>query len=249
MRTIRRLSAAFQLLDSYSKGPVQGASILVDGRRVPHVARRDGIYVFTDLPPTPHTYEISAPGYGSVRRTLPVVPEHEPEVVLMPYAPDSPSLGRIACFRLRFLAGGAPLANRTIRAALLTAVGGLRLVEQAKKGAASLALAGSYAPGMVYQRYCTQKDPAADLLLTGYEEGIGEYTLQTPLVKPLPSGTLLRPVWDLETDRDGTAILPAIGLFLQRDEVEFAFFQDGQEQRLRTPPPSPLRKETIVFTA
>ena len=54
MRTISRISAAFQVLDSYSKGPVLGASVLVDGRRVRYVAKGDGTYVFTDLPLVPH---------------------------------------------------------------------------------------------------------------------------------------------------------------------------------------------------
>lgn len=250
MRTIHHLTAAFQLLDSYSKGPVTGATILVDGQRVPYVARGDGTYVFSNLLPTPHTYEISAPGCRSVCRTLPPAPKHVPEVVLMPYAPDSAALTRISYFRIRFLKNGAPLPDRTpVQATLLTPVGGLRLVEKAEKGSWTVALAGNYAAGMLYQYYCTQKNPAVQLMITGYDRAYGTYTLQEPLEDTLLPGTLLCPVWELETDRDGVDILPAPGVFFQREEVEFMFRQGGQEQCLVTPLPHPSMKATIIFTA
>lgn len=247
MRTIRRISAAFRLLDSYSKGPVLGAAILVDGRRMPYVAKGDGTYVFSDLPPMPHAYEISAPGYRTVRRSLPAVPPYFPEVVLMPYAPGTPALERISCFRLRFLRGERPLAEKKIRATLMTAVGALRLVEPGEKGGRALALAGGYAQGLLYQHYCARERPASDLFITDYDQGTGQFLLQSPLETPLKKGGLLRPVWELETDWDGAAVLPAIGLFLQREEVELSFTLEGQEQRLLTAPPSPSLRAVVEF--
>lgn len=246
MRTISRISAAFQLLDSYSKRPVAGATILVDGGRVRYVAKGDGTYVFADLPPIPHTYEISAASYCTTRVTLPVVPPHLPEVVLLQHAPGAPNLGQIACFRLRFLEEGRPLGNTLVRTTLLTPVGGLRLVEEARQGDSTLALAGNYALGMLYQKYRPQNAPGEMLLLTGYDQAAGRYELQDPLTVPLEQGTLLRPVWELQTDRDGAAILPAIGLFLRREEAEFAFTYDGIERRLVTES-APGRSLTVSF--
>lgn len=248
MRTIHRLSAAFQLLDSCQKEPVRGAVILVDGCRVPCVSRGDGVYLFSNLPPTAHTFVLAAPGYQTVRRTLPPVPAHIPEVVLMPHAPDSPNLSRLSCFRLRFLVGNAPLANCAVRAELLTPVGSLRLVEPANPGDRALTLAGGHGPGLVYQHCCVSTEPAADLLITGQDADSGRYDLLEPLEQPLQAGTLLHPLWDLETARDGVAILPAVGLFLQREEVEFAFRYGEREQRFRTAPPSPRIEATIVWT-
>ena len=247
MRTISRISAAFQVLDSYSKGAVTGASILVDGGRARYVAKGDGTYVFSDLPPVPHTYEISAPGYCTARMALPVVPLHFPEVVLLQYAPGTPLLGRINSFRLRFLWGERPLAGAQVRATLRTPVGSLRLVTAARAGERTLSLAGNYALGMLYQKCCPADEPGETLLLTGYDKAGGWYELQNPLASDLDEGTLLRPVWDLTTDRDGVAILPAIGLFLQREEVTFSFTQNGREQWLVTAPPSPSRSVTVTF--
>ena len=247
MRTIRRISAAFQLLDSYSKGAVAGASILVDGCRMPFVSKGDGTYVFSELPPTPHTYTISAPGYCTACRQLPAAPPYMPEVVLLQHAPGAPALVRMAYFRLRFLAEGRPLHRQMVRVTLLTPVGGLRLVEGAKAGDYALALAGNYAAGMLFQPCCPQEAPGSELLLTGYDQAAKRYTLQEPLDAPLKRGTLLRPVWDLETDGDGVAILPAVGLFLQREEVEFSFVANQQEQRLVTAPPSPSCNLTVTF--
>ena len=247
MRTIRRVSAAFQLLEGYGKGPVTGASILVDGRRAPCVAKGDGTYVFADLPPTPHRYEISAPGFCPVCRALPAVPAHFPEVVLMQYQPGAPALGRIGYFRLRFLEGGAPLALATVHVTLVTPVGALRLVERAAAGAWSLALAGGYSAPMAYQRYLPGQAGAAELLVTGYDRGSGRFLLQEPLAVPLEEGTLLQPAWELETDRDGTAILPAIGVFLQREEAGLAFRWNGRERTLVTAPPSPSLRAAVEF--
>ena len=247
MRTISRISAAFQVLDSYSKGAVTGAAILVDGGRARYVAKGDGTYVFADLPPVSHTYEISAPGYCTVRMTLPVVPPHLPEVVLLQYAPGTPLLGRISSFRLRFLLGERPLADATVRAVLQTPVGNLRLVSAARAGERTLSLAGNYALGMLYQKCCPADAAEETLLLTGYDKAGGWYELQDPLALDLAEGTLLRPVWDLTTDRDGVAILPAIGLFLQREEVEFSFAYGGQEQRLVTAPPVSGSSATVTF--
>ena len=85
------------------------------------------------------------------------------------------------------------------------------------------------------------------MLITGYDQAAGQFTLQEPLAAPLGAGTLLRPVWNLETDRDGAAILPAIGLFLQREEVELSFSWDGREQTLVTAPPSPSLRAAVEF--
>ena len=246
MRTISRISAAFRLIDSYGKGAVTGASILVDGGRVPYVAKGDGTYVFSNLPATPHTYTITATGYRPVRRRLPVVPDHLPEVVLMQYEPGAPALGRISYFHLRFLEQGAPLGNAAIRVTLTTPVGALRVVEGDEKGAWRVSLAGGYAAGMLYQ-YCSSRQEGTEVLITGYDQAAGQFTLQEPLAAPLGTGTLLRPVWNLETDRDGAAILPAIGLFLQREEVELSFSWDGREQTLVTAPPSPSLRATVEF--
>ncbi len=246
MRTISRISAAFQLIDSYGKGAVTGAAILVDGSRVRYVAKGDGTYVFSDLPPTAHDYRITAPGYRPAHRRLPVVPNHLPEVVLMQYEPGAPALGRISYFHLRFLERGAPLGNAEIRVTQTTPVGALRVVERAEKGSWTVSLAGGYAAGMLYQ-HCSPRQEAFDLLITGYDQAAGQFTLQEPLTAPLGAGTLLRPVWNLETDRDGAAILPAIGLFLQREEVELSFSWDGREQTLVTAPPSPSSRATVEF--
>ena len=247
MRTIRRLSAAFQLLDGYSKGPVTGASVLVDGGRVKYAAKGDGTYVFSDLPPVPHTYEFSAPGFCPACRTLPVVPAHIPEVVLMQYQPGTPALGRIAHFRLRFRSGGAPLSGAAVRATLTTPVGALRLVERAEQGSRAVTLAGNYSPVLAYQRCCPRQEGAEDLVIAGYDREAGQVILQEPLAAPLGEGTLLQPVWELETDRDGTAILPAIGLFLQREEVELSFTWEGHRSGLTTAPPSPAVSAVIEF--
>ena len=247
MRTISRISAACQVLDSYSKGPVLGASVLVDGRRVRYVAKGDGTYVFTDLPLVPHVYEISAHGYCTVRITLPAAPIHFPEVVLLQHAPGGAFLGKIAYFRLRFSEGERPLGDACVRAVLRTNVGSLRLVAPAGAGERTLSLAGGYALGMLYQKCCPQSAPEETVLLTGYDKAAGQYELQDPLTADLPQGTLLRPVWDLITDRDGVAILPAIGLFLQREEVEFTFSWKGKEQQLMTAPPSPSLSAAVTF--
>ena len=247
MRTISRLSAAFQLVDGGTKEPVLGASILVDGGRVRHIAKGDGTYVFSDLPPTAHTYLISAPGYCEECLTLPASPTRFPEVLPMRYAPGGVRLGKVAHFRLRLLEGEKPLQNAPFRVTLATNVGALRLVEDAGAGEWTLSLAGGFALGMLYQKYILGSGGEDTLLLTGYDRGTGRYELQDPLTAPLPQGTLLRPVWDLRTDRDGTAILPAIGLFLQREEAEFSFAWDGREQRLTTANPSPSCSLTIAF--
>ena len=150
MRTICQISAVFQLMDSGTKEPATGAAILVDGRRVRHIAKRDGTYVFSNLPATPHTYEIAAPGYCKEQIRLPAMPVRFPEVVLLRHAPGDARLRRMSHFRLRLLEEGAPVANVPFRVVLLTPVGGLRVVEAAEAGQDTLALAGSVSSGMLY---------------------------------------------------------------------------------------------------
>ena len=84
-------------------------------------------------------------------------------------------------------------------------------------------------------------------MIAGYDREAGQVILQEPLAAPLGEGTLLQPVWELETDRDGTAILPAIGLFLQREEVELSFTWEGHRSGLTTAPPSPAVSAVIEF--
>ena len=247
MRTISRISAAFMLLDSYSKGPVLGASILVDGARVKYVSKGDGTYVFSNLPLTPHRYEISAQGYCNRAVDMPVTAPHLPEVLLMQHAPGTAALGRFPHYRMRFLHEKAPLAQKTVRVALLTQVGGLRVVKKASKGEFYLSLAQSYSASMLYQTYVTDKLPGETVMITGYERATGQYELLDPIAAPLGQGALLRPVWDLVTDRDGVAVLPARGLFLQQDELEFLCTCGEWEKRLVTQPPSPSADLTVDF--
>ena len=110
-----------------------------------------------------------------------------------------------------------------------------------------MTLAGNYSPVLAYQCCCPRQEGAADLVIAGYDREAGQVILQEPLAAPLGEGTLLQPVWELETDRDGTAILPAIGLFLQREEVELSFTWEGHRSGLTTAPPSPAVSAVIEF--
>ena len=164
MRTLSRVSAAFLLLDGRDKTPVLGATILVDGVRQKTVSKGDGHYVFINLPPTEHEYEISALNYHPVRRVLDASPELLPEIVPMQYAPDSPRLRSIPHYRVRFCRGGRPLDGETVTVTLQTPVGSLRVIEKAEKGAWHLTLGGGYAPAVLYQTF--EAGPAGELMTT-----------------------------------------------------------------------------------
>lgn len=244
MRTLNRISAAFLLLDGRDKSPVLGASVLVDGARCKLVSKTDGHYVFTNLPPKGHVYEISAPNYHPVRRSLGVDPEL-PEIVLMQYAPDSPRLSSIPHYRLRFCRGGRPLGGQSVTVTLKTPVGALRLVEPSPKGEWHLTLGGGYASAVLYQLF--DAGEAGELMPTGFDRAVGTYELRRPLDDALREGTLLRPRWRLETDRNGVAVLPFIGFYMQREELEFSFALPGAEVILKAPPPSGAHPLDIDF--
>lgn len=246
MRTISRISAAFLLLDGRSKLPVAAASVLVDGERLGGVRKSDGHYVFTNLPPTEHVYEISAPGYRTVCRSLPAKPERLPEIVLMQYAADSPRLNGIPHFRLCCTRQGKPLRDAVVRVELCTAPGSLRAVENAAKGARALTLGGGYLPGMLYQPY--QADgQKKDILFTGYDRAARAYVLREAVPAAVKKGALLHPVWELETDRSGTAILPFVGLFMQAEELEFVFQWSGRTVKLTAEAPRPVLPLKLDF--
>lgn len=246
MRTISRISAAFLPLDGRSKLPVADAAILVDGERLGGTRKGDGHYVFTNLPPREHVYEISAPGYRTVRRSLPAKPELLPEIVLMQYAADYPRLSGITHFRLCCTQQGKPLQDAAVRVELRTAPGSLRAVENAAKGERALTLGGGYLPGMLCQPYRVdgQKE---DILFTGYDRAAQAYVLREALPAAIKKGALLHPVWELETDRSGTAILPFVGLFMQAEELEFMFQWSGKNVKLATAAPNPILTVKLDF--
>ena len=235
MRTLSRVSAAFLLLDGRDKTPVLGATILVDGVRQKTVSKGDGHYVFINLPPTEHEYEISALNYHPVRRVLDASPELLPEIVPMQYAPDSPRLRSIPHYRVRFCRGGRPLDGETVTVTLQTLVGSLRVIEKAEKGAWHLSLGGGYAPAVLYQTF--EAGPAGELMTTVFDRAAGTYELRRPLDCALREGTLLHPRWQLETDRNGVAVLPFIGFFMQRDELELLFAWQDKKVSVTAAPP------------
>lgn len=237
MRTIIQLSAAFLVLDGRTKRPVREASILVDGGRRRCIRRGDGHVVFTGLPETAHTFEITAPGFCPVRRTVQPGAGAVPEVVVLQYAPDSLQLRSFNHYRFRFTKKGVPLADSRVEVTLLTGCGSLRVVESAQKGGQALALSGGDNPMLLYQEY--EAGAAGTVALTGYDRGGGCYELREPLGKALAAGASLCPRWTLDTDREGTAVLPGIGLFMQREELEFSFRTEGtQGKKLTLPPPA-----------
>lgn len=246
MRTIIQVSAAFLLLDGRTKQPVRDASVFVDGNRNGAVRKGDGHYVFMNLLPVEHTFEITAPGYCVISRQLPVAPELLPEIVLMQYATDNPRLNSIPHFRLSVTSGGVPVRREMIWAELRTAPGALRVIENSAKGVWNLALGGGYQGAMLYQPFRTD-GLEKDILFTGYDTAAERYTLREPLPKAIKQGTLLRPVWELETDRNGLAILPFAGMFMQAEELEFAFLWGGKNVRLTTRVPDPVLPLEIVF--
>ena len=245
MRTIIQLSAAFLVLDSRDKSPIREASILVDGVKRRCIRKGDGHFIFVDLPEGEHRFEIASPGFCTVRRL--VQPGTGPlvEVVPMQYAPDSLRLGRISHYRFRFQKGGVPLANGRVEITLLTGCGALRVVDGAKKGQQTLALSGGYAPVMLYQDY--DAGGAGTVTLTGYNRYDGCCELREPLKKALAAGAALCPRWTLETDREGAAVLPGIGLFMQREELEFSFEAQGAQKKLTLPPPAGACPVTVEF--
>jgi len=246
MRTVTRVSAAFLVLDGRDKSPIREASILVDGARGRCLRKGDGYYVFTDLSEAEHSFEISAPGLRTVRRIVPPGAGPGTEAVIMRYAPDSPRLRSISHYRFRFQKGGAPLGDSRVRATLLTGCGALRVVDGASKGQRQLALSGGYAPALLYQDYDT--GAAGTVALTGFDRSGGCYRLREPLSKALAAGAALCPRWTLETDREGVAVLPGAGLFIQREELEFSFQAEGlPPKKLTLSPPEGACPATIEF--
>lgn len=245
MRTVIQISAAFLVLDGRDKSPVREASILVDGARRRCIRKGDGHIVFTGLPAVEHTFEIAATGFRPARRTVRPGAGALPEVVVMQYAADSPRLAGINHYRFHFTKGGAPLADSQVQVTLLTGCGALRVVDSAKKGQRTLTLSGGYAPMLLYQDY---EVGGTTMLLTGYDRGSGCYELREPLEKALAAGAALCPRWTLDTDREGVAILPGVGLFMQREELEFSFETKGaQAKGLTLPPPAGACPAAVEF--
>lgn len=86
------------------------------------------------------------------------------------------------------------------------------------------------------------------MLLTGYDRGSGCYELREPLGKALAAGTALHPRWTLDTDREGTAVLPGVGLLMEREELEFSFETEGaQTKKLTLPPPAGACPAAVEF--
>lgn len=246
MRTVIQISAAFLVLDGRDKSPVREASILVDGARRRCIRKGDGHVVFIDLSAVEHTFEIIAPGFRAARRTVRPGSGTLPEVVVMQYAPDSPQLAGVSHYRFRLAKGGVPLSDSRVKVTLLTGCGALRVVDSAKKGQQELALSGGYSPMLLYQNY--EAEPAGTVMLTGYDQGSGCYELREPLGKALAAGAALRPRWTLDTDREGTAVLSSVGLFMQREELEFSFETEGaQVKKLTLPPPAGACPAAVEF--
>ena len=245
MRTVIQISAAFLVLDGRDKSPLREASVLVDGGRRRCFRKGDGHIVFTDLPAVEHTFEITASGFRPARRTFRSGAGALPEVVVMQYAADSLRLAGINHYRFRFTKEGTPLAEGQVQVTLLTGCGALRVVDGAKKGRQTLALSGGYAPMLLYQDY---EAGGTAMLLTGYDRGSGCYELREPLGKALAAGTALHPRWTLDTDREGTAVLPGVGLLMEREELEFSFETEGaQTKKLTLPPPAGACPAAVEF--
>lgn len=245
MRALIQVSAAFLVLDSRDKSPVLDASILVDGVRKRCIRKGGGHFVLVDLPAAEHTFEISAAGFCTARRTIPPGDRALPEVVALQYAADSLRLRSINHYRFRFTKGGAPLADGRVQVTLLTGCGALRVVDSAKKGGQTLTLSGGYVPMLLYQDFDAE---GMAMLLTGYDRSSGCYELREPLKKALAAGTALRPRWTLDTDREGTAVLPDVGLFMQREELEFSFETEGaRAQKLTLPLPAGACPAAVKF--
>ena len=237
MRTISRLSTAFLLMDLHTRDPVTDATILVDGKRCPCVRKNDGHVLFLNLPPTGHTYTISAPGYCTQELSLPVVPENEPEIILMNHTPDWPGIARVPHYRFRFKKGGKPL-RESVRVTLLNPTGSLRAVANVPKKSRFLPLGGTHSNGLLYQPY-HPKGMRTDVLFVAYDGAAEQYELQQPMNSQLKQGTLLQPVWNLIPDCNGTAILPYMGLFFQGEEPELQFEYGGKTTRRTTKLPVP----------
>lgn len=246
MRTVIRISAAFLVLDGRDKSPIREASILVDGVRERCIQKGDGHFLFAGLPAVEHRFEINVPGFRTARRTVRPGEGPLPEVVVMQYAPDSLRLEGVSHYRFRFTKKGIPLGDSQVKVTLLTGCGALRVVDSAPKGGRELALSGGYAPMLLYQDY--EAGAAGTVAFTGYDRGGGCYELREPLGNSLAAGAALSPRWTLDTDREGTAVLPGAGLFMQREELEFSFETEGaQVKKLTLPPPAGACPAAVEF--
>lgn len=247
MRTIKRLSAAFLVLDGRDKSPVRQADVLVDGQRFPTVRKGDGYLALPDLTGGEHTFTISAPGYRTACRTFQHVRVTEAETVVLQHDPVSIRRRGWDHFHFRFLdKERLPLADRTVRVTLAAPCGALRVVKGTKKGQEDLFLGGGYAPVLLYQDYDGGK--AGTVRLTGFDHESGAYLLSEPLAAALSAGTALTPFWDLETDREGVAVLPRISLFMPWEELEFSFTaEEGGTQTQTLAPKVGCCDVTVIF--
>lgn len=245
MRTVSRVSAAFLVLDGRDKSPLRQAAVLVDGQSRAVLSKGDGYFVVLNLPEGEHRFEITAPGYQTVRRTASFTGAGAAEAVVLQHDPESIRRKGMDYFRFRFLGKGAvSLAHRTVKAVLRTPRGSLRVVDSAKAGQRQLALSGGYAPAMLHQDCDAGK--AGSVAFTGFDRESGCFILREPLRGALAAGGVLRPFWSLETGRDAVSVLPRIGLFMPWEELEFSFETEGERERKLTLPPVPGTHEVTV---
>ncbi len=238
MRTLTRVSAAFLLLDVCDKQPLMGASILVDGERKPFISKGDGHYVFINLEPISHEYEISAPGFRPVKRNIPFPPGVLPFVLALHYDNGGEKIKSMPYFKFVLRAKGKLLKNTRFSLTMESSVPSLRVIENAEKGASFLKISSSFQRSMLYQEYICSKD-GRELMIMGYNWESGMYELQKPLEEAVQQGSLLKPRWNLETDEAGVVVLPVIGSFIQKEEIEFSARLDKKEQKIILGPSGP----------
>lgn len=245
MRIISRVSAAFLVLDGRDKSPLRQAAVLVDGQRRAVLSKGDGYFVVLNLPEGEHRFEVTVPGYQTIRRTANFTGVGTAEPVVLQHDPESIRRKGLDHFRFRFLGKGeVPLSHRAVWVTLCTPCGNLRVVDSAKTGQSQLALSGRCVPAMLYQDCDAGK--AGTVTLTGFDRESGCYMLREPLERALPAGEVLRPFWILATGRDAVAVLPRIGLFMPWEELEFSFAAEGERERKLTLPPTPGAHEVTV---
>ena len=84
-------------------------------------------------------------------------------------------------------------------------------------------------------------------MTTVFDRAAGTYELRRPLGCALREGILLHPKWQLETDRNGVAVLPFIGFFMQRDELELLFAWQDKKVSVTAAPPDGTCPMNIDF--
>jgi len=231
-KILHKTAVVFMFVDGVDKVPIINVNILCNNKKVPFIIKDDGYIVFSNLEYNNYNFQVFSPGFFAKNYNIEVKKKNDAPLIIDIFQRNNlhPRNGKKILIEIK--KDGKTVPNLPVFIMQETKINTLKILEPVLENNEYIKLNSSYNLNITYQKYFYEK--IEDFItINEFNHSVKLYVLNKATKKLIPGDGVLKPVWELFTDKFGVLNLPVNKLFMENEEVELKLKFLEQEKNIQ----------------